>query len=113
MQDVLRETQRRLAEAMRQMVYKMFDDLLKASFNDVMRGLAETLQMSNVHPAKVGLDPYRVLGLDKTALDAEVKKRYRDLLKKLHPDTAGVAGTEYMLQVLNAAYGQISRERRW
>ena len=113
MQDVLRETQRRLAEAARQMVYRMFDNLLKASFNEVMRELADTLRMSNVHPERAGLDPYRVLGMEKTATDIEVKKRYRELLKKLHPDTAGVEGTEFLLQVLNAAYGQIGRERKW
>ncbi|PLX33103.1 MAG: molecular chaperone DnaJ [Hyphomicrobiales bacterium] len=34
-------------------------------------------------------DPYKVLGLDKTASPAEIKKAYRGLAKKYHPDTSG------------------------
>ena len=60
-----------------------------------------------------GFDPYRVLGLEKTATDKEVKKRYRELLVKLHPDTAGVRGTEFLLQMMIAAYQQIAKEKGW
>jgi DnaJ-domain-containing protein 1 len=60
-----------------------------------------------------GFDAYRVLGLEKTAADEEIKRRYRELLKKLHPDTAGVGGTGFLLQMIVAAYQQIARERRW
>lgn len=60
-----------------------------------------------------GFDPYRVLGLEKTASDEEVKKRYRQLLVKLHPDTAGVKGTDFLLQMVIAAYREISKERGW
>jgi len=60
-----------------------------------------------------GVDPYRVLGLEKTDPDDQVKKRYRELALKLHPDTAGVKGTEFLFQLVLAAYQQISRERGW
>ncbi|MBN1188588.1 MAG: DnaJ domain-containing protein [Dehalococcoidales bacterium] len=60
-----------------------------------------------------GFDPYRVLGMEKTATDEEVKKRYRELLRKLHPDTAGVNGTDFLLQMLVASYQQIAKEREW
>jgi len=60
-----------------------------------------------------GFDPYRVLGLERTDKDEAVKKRYRELLKKLHPDTAGIEGTSFLLQVVLAAYKQISKERGW
>jgi len=60
-----------------------------------------------------GFDPYRVLGLERTDKDEAVKQRYRELLMKLHPDTAGVEGTGFLLQVVLAAYGQISKERGW
>lgn len=60
-----------------------------------------------------GFDPYRVLGLEKSATDEEVKKRYRELLVKLHPDTAGVRGTDFLLQMMIAAYQRIEKERGW
>jgi DnaJ-domain-containing protein 1 len=60
-----------------------------------------------------GFDPYRVLGLERTDKDEAVKQRYRELLRRLHPDTAGVEGTSFLLQVVLAAYKQISKERGW
>ena len=60
-----------------------------------------------------GFDPYRVLGLEKTDKDITVKQRYRKLLTRLHPDTAGVEGTSFLLQVVLAAYKQLSKERGW
>ncbi len=114
MQDMFREAQHRLTEATTEMLYQWFEDLLMATFDDdVMRRLADMLRTGSMPPNKAGLDPYRVLGLDKSVTDDDVKKRYRELLKKLHPDTAGVKGTEFLLHVLITAYGQIARERGW
>ena len=31
-------------------------------------------------------DPYKVLGIDRNATDEEVKKAYRELARKYHPD---------------------------
>ena len=61
---------------------------------------------------QAGADPYRVLGLDKTASDEEIKKRYRERLRQFHPDTAG-PGFEFHLQAVLAAYELIRRERGW
>ncbi|MDD5512043.1 MAG: J domain-containing protein [Dehalococcoidales bacterium] len=58
-------------------------------------------------------DPYLILGLDRTATDEEVRKRYHNLVHKLHPDTAGVEGTERLFQMVLAAYEAIKRERGW
>jgi len=62
---------------------------------------------------KLSLDPYKILGLEKTATNEAVKKRYRELLIKLHPDTAGVKGTDFLLQMVLAAYEMIRVERKW
>ena len=34
-------------------------------------------------------DPFAILGLDRAASDKEIKKRYRDLSKTMHPDKGG------------------------
>lgn len=60
-----------------------------------------------------GFDPYRVLGLERTASDADVKERYRDLVKLLHPDTAPAPGTDCLFGMVNAAYELIRKERGW
>jgi DnaJ-class molecular chaperone len=114
MQDVFREAQQKLAEAAARMMYGLFGDLLKGSFDDpVIRVMADSLGLGQHPPGNITLDPYRVLGLDKSAPDEDVKRRYRELVWKLHPDTAGVKGTEFLVQVVNTAYEQISRERGW
>ena len=113
----LREQERILGE-MRDNVLGWMDDLLRDAFNPesflrYAAGLGIDLsQVPNLVGKNDGFDPYRVLGLEKTARDEEVKKRYRELLKKLHPDTAGVRGTDFLLQMMIAAYQQIEKERR-
>ena len=114
----LREQERMLGE-MRDNVLGWMDDLLRDAFNpeSFLRYVAgmgiDLSQVPNLVGRRDGFDPYRVLGLDKTATDEEVKKRYRELLIKLHPDTAGVWGTDFLLQMMIAAYQQITKERRW
>ncbi len=50
-------------------------------------------------------DPYQVLGVSKKASEAEIKKAFRNLAKKHHPDThAGDAGAKKKFQELSAAY---------
>ena len=70
-------------------------------------------QWTSLNGQPPGLDAYKVLGLDRSASDDEIRKRYRDLLHRLHPDTAGVKGTELLLQLVMAAYRQIAQERKW
>jgi len=114
----LREQERILGE-MRDNVQGWMNDLLRDAFNpeSFLRYVAgmgiDLSQIPNLVGRRDGFDPYRVLGLEKTTTDEEIKKRYRELLIKLHPDTAGVKGTDFLLQMMIAAYQQIAKERGW
>lgn len=57
-----------------------------------------------------GFDAYKVLGLDRTATDAQVKAAYREQMGKLHPDVAGERFS-FLSALVNIAYQQIARER--
>jgi DnaJ-class molecular chaperone len=53
-------------------------------------------------------DPYEVLGVSKSASEAEIKKSFRTLAKKHHPDThSGDAGAKKRFQEISAAYDVI------
>ena len=56
-------------------------------------------------------DPYKVLGVSRDATDEEIKKAYRNLARKYHPD-ANVDNpnrekAEEMFKTVQAAYNQI------
>ena len=60
-------------------------------------------------------DPYSVLGVNRNATDAEIKKAYRELARKYHPDN--YAGNtladlvEAKMKEVNEAYDLIQKER--
>ena len=97
----------------------LMDDLLREAFDPerFFRYAAGLGYPQSGIPGKGGTAShpgcYWILQLGRTASDAEVKKRYRGLLKVLHPDTAQADGTEGLLQIVNAAYEQIAKERGW
>jgi DnaJ-class molecular chaperone len=50
-------------------------------------------------------DPYEILGVSKSASEAEIKKAFRALAKKHHPDThAGDKGAQKKFQEISGAY---------
>lgn len=61
-------------------------------------------------------DPYKVLGVERNATDAQIKEAYRALAKKYHPDNyagspiADLAGEK--MKEINEAYDQIVKERK-
>ena len=56
----------------------------------------------------MGQDPYEVLGVSRNASDEEIKKAYRDLAKKYHPDrNPGDAAAAKKMNEINAAYDAI------
>lgn len=60
-------------------------------------------------------DPYQVLGISRDASDEEVKKAYRTLSRKYHPDAnvnnPNAAQAEEKFKEVQQAYEQIMRER--
>jgi len=70
-------------------------------------------KLSGLLGRQPGFDPYKILGLDKSASDDEVKKRYRELVYILHPDKSQTSGTSFFFQMVLAAYEAIKTERGW
>ena len=62
------------------------------------------------------MDPYRVLGISPSASDTEIKKAYRNLSRKYHPDAnidnPNKEAAEEKFKEIQAAYNQIMDERQ-
>ncbi|MGE4220583.1 MAG: TerB family tellurite resistance protein [Alphaproteobacteria bacterium] len=72
-----------------------------------------------IHTRSSGEDPYRVLGLNPSVSDAELRRAYRDLVRENHPDRLTAQGMpqEFIevanrkLAEINAAYDRIAAQR--
>jgi len=99
------------------------NSLLDKVIGDFQEGLAQYAQeilQKSVDTAKLGqlsdstgFDAYMVLGLSKNCSDEEVKRRFRELARILHPDTSQCQGTEFLFMLVNASYEHIAKERQW
>ncbi len=60
-------------------------------------------------------DPYEVLGVSRSASEDEIKRAYRILARKYHPDnyagSSAAAGYEEKMKEINEAYDTIQKER--
>ncbi len=110
-----------------QRIQRVILEELQGVINDALRGLVDPSklmgfikamgldmsQLPGMMGQQPGFDPYQILGLDKSASDEEVKKRYRELINKLHPDKSGTSGTNFLFQMVVAAYKLIEMQRGW
>ena len=58
------------------------------------------------------MDPYKILGVDRNASDDEIKKAYRQMAKKYHPDVNKEPGAEEKFKQIQNAYDQIMEARK-
>ena len=118
-EDRVARMQQRMAKLVMEELQGFMNDLLKDALDPrklmhFIRSMGiDISQLPGMIGQQPGFDPYQVLGLDKSASDEEVKKRYRELLHRLHPNTAGIEGTSFLLQMVVAAYKLIEKERVW
>lgn len=112
----LAELMNHIAGEMEQAVSSIMQGLpLESILASLGPGLWETLGQLNSMPgfqAPMGDAAYRMLGLGSSAPDSEVKRRYQELAKRLHPDVAGPE-TEHLFRLIQAAYEEIARQRGW
>lgn len=54
------------------------------------------------------MNPYEVLGIDKSATDSEIKKAFRELSKKYHPDICKEENADQKFKEINDAYSILS-----
>ena len=57
-------------------------------------------------------DYYKILGVSRTANQDEIKKQYRELVKKLHPDKTKEEEDEQMIEIIKAYRILSNQERR-
>ena len=115
-----------MVEAMQEELGRMSQQLIQGILTpDMLASLMGMMQqslggmgfdmgkLSGLLGQQPGLDPYTILGLEKSASDDEVKNRYKQLVHILHPDKSQTSSTSFFFQMVLAAYEAIKRERGW
>ena len=73
---------------------------------DKIDEINEIDQINDLNGAKAMKDYYKVLGIKKNASGKDIRARWIELIRKLHPDRAGEGGAEApRLKEINEAYG--------
>jgi len=118
----LQELPQRWFDELQQEMSKWTQALLKDAFNPAK--MMEFLRTTGLDLSRLsqmfgrmaqtgtipGFDPYVVLGLDRSASDEQVRRAYRDMMMKIHPDRAGKE-MNFLATLVNAAYKAICKER--
>ena len=68
--------------------------------------------MSEVKPYTMGKDYYKILGVARGASDDEIKKAYRKLALKYHPDKNQTSGAEEKFKEIGEAYDVLSDSKK-
>ncbi|MBA45161.1 MAG: hypothetical protein CMB31_01060 [Euryarchaeota archaeon] len=69
--------------------------------------------ISRIGSTMSDMDPYRVLGIDSGASDAEIKRAYRRLARKYHPDrNPGDSAAEERFKSIQAAFDSIGTSEK-
>ena len=117
MQDDLEDINQKvldLLEDMQQLFTKRMNEAAKSVLDPVLQGMGiDISQLRGMASGQTVVDPYAILGLERSASDEEVKKRYLELVHVLHPDKSGTPATGRFFQMVQAAYELIKRERGW
>ena len=108
MLDILGDMQRLFTRRMNEAAKGVLDPRLQ----EILKGMGiDMSQLRGMTNGQTAVDPYSVLGLDRSASDEEIKKRYIELVHVLHPDKSGTPATGRFFQMVLAAYELIKRER--
>jgi len=106
--DILDDLQLILARRMRSAAKGALDPMLQGMLKNMGIDMS---RLQGIASGQTG-DPYSILGLDRSASDEQVKKRYLELVHVLHPDKSGTPATTRLFQLVRAAYEMIKKERR-
>ena len=112
---------------MQQRMFQVINEEMQGLVNDLLKGLIspekilelmksmgiDLSQLSGMMGQQTGFNPYLMLGLERTATDEEVKKRYREMVNILHPDKSGTPATGIYFDMVQKAYEMIGKERGW
>ncbi len=63
-------------------------------------------------PMKMGKDYYKILGIAKGATEDDIKKAYRKMALKFHPDKNKAPGSEEKFKEIAEAYEVLSDKRK-